>query len=81
MLIRARLEHLVDEMLDGQIRLDEAVVEFEDLYIQRALQRHNHHLSNTAKVLGIHRNTLSKRAATYQKQERARNQAAKRAAG
>ena len=80
MLIRARLEHLVDEMLDGQIWLDEAVVEFENLYIQRALQRHNHHLSNTAKVLGIHRNTLSKRA-TYQKQEHARNPAAKRAAG
>lgn len=81
MQMRARLEDLIDEMLDGQIRLDEAVGEFESLYIQKALQRHKKHLSNTAKVLGIHRNTLSKRAAAYQKQERASNRAAKRAAG
>ena len=82
MQIRARLEDLIDEMLDGQIRLDEAVGEFESLYILKALQRHKQHLSNTAKILGIHRNTLSKRAAAYKKQERASNRAmAKRAAG
>jgi hypothetical protein len=32
-------------------------------------------------VLGIHRNTLSKRVAAYQKQERNALRAAKRAAG
>ena len=79
--MRARLEALIDEMLDGQILLDEAVSEFEKLYIQKALLRHQKHLSNTAKILGIHRNTLSKRVAAYQKQERAASRAAKRAAG
>lgn len=71
MQIRARLESLIDEMLDGQIMLDEALAEFEKLYIQKALARQKEHLSRTANVLGIHRNTLSKRVATYRTQERA----------
>ena len=71
MQMRARLEALIDEMLDGQIMLDEAVTEFEKLYIQKALARHKEHLSHTAVSLGIHRNTLSKRVATYRTQERA----------
>jgi len=68
--LRAKLEALVDQMLDGKILLEEAVAEFEKIYIQKALQRHQQHLSKTAAVLGIHRNTLSKRVADYQKQER-----------
>jgi transcriptional regulator with PAS, ATPase and Fis domain len=70
MQMRARLEALIDEMLDGQIMLDEAVAEFEKLYIQKALSRHKEHLSRTASTLGIHRNTLSKRVATYRTQDR-----------
>lgn len=71
MQMRTRLEALIDEMLDGQIMLDEAVAEFEKLYIQKALARHKEHLSRTAATLGIHRNTLSKRVANYRTQERA----------
>jgi DNA-binding NtrC family response regulator len=78
--LRAKLENLVEQMLDGHILLEEAVEEFEKVYIQKALQRHDQHLSNTAAVLGIHRNTLSKRVAAYQKQERLLSRA-KRAAG
>lgn len=69
MQMRARLEALIDEMLDGQIMLDEALSEFEKLYIQKALSRHKEHLSRTATILGIHRNTLSKRVSAYRKQE------------
>ena len=68
-MIHNRLENLVDEMLEGHILLDEAICEFEKLYIKKALARHKQHLSNTAAVLGIHRNTLAKRVATYKKQE------------
>jgi DNA-binding NtrC family response regulator len=78
MQMRARLEALIDEMLDGQIMLDEAVAEFEKLYIQKALARHKEHLSRTAGVLGIHRNTLSKRVAAYRTQERAATRSVKR---
>lgn len=66
MQLRIQMENLIDEMLDGQIMLNEALAEFEKLYIQKALMRHNEHLSKTANALGIHRNTLSKRIATYQ---------------
>ena len=66
MQIHERMESLIDEMLDGQILLNEALCEFEKLYIQKALARFDTHLSNTADALGIHRNTLSKRVATYE---------------
>jgi len=79
-MIHSRLASLIEEMLEGQILLDEALSEFEKLYIQKALAKHKEHLSKTATVLGIHRNTLSKRVATYKKQERATSRAVKRAA-
>ena len=66
MQIRTRMENLIDEMLDGQILLNEAMSEFEKLYIQKALKRNDKHLSKTADALGIHRNTLSKRVSNYQ---------------
>jgi DNA-binding NtrC family response regulator len=79
-MIHSRLASLIEEMLEGQILLDEALSEFEKLYIQKALAKHKEHLTKTATVLGIHRNTLSKRVATYKKQERAASRAVKRAA-
>ena len=60
------MENLIEEMLEGQIFLNEAITEFEKLYIQKALERHQKHLSKTADSLGIHRNTLSKRVAHYE---------------
>lgn len=60
------MEALIEEMLNGRIMLNEAISEFEKLYIQKALTRYDDHLSQTASALGIHRNTLSKRVATYQ---------------
>ena len=63
--MRKRMETLIGEMLDGRILLDEALTEFEKLYIQQALARNKDHLSKTAAALGIHRNTLSKRVASY----------------
>lgn len=66
MQLRDRMEALIEEMLDGQILLCEAISEFEKVYIQMALERYDAHLSNTADALGIHRNTLSKRVAAYQ---------------
>ncbi len=65
MLLRERMEIMVNELLDGRILLDEAISEFEKLFIEKALARNSHHVSNTATALGIHRNTLSKRLASY----------------
>ena len=79
-MIHNRLESLAEEMLEGRILLEEAIAEFEKVYIKKALARHKQHLSKTAAILGIHRNTLSKRVANYDKQERASSRPAKRRA-
>lgn len=76
--MRIRLEALIDEMLDGNILLDEALAEFEKVYIEKALSRHSEHLSRTATVLGIHRNTLSKRVADYRSKGRPKSQKARK---
>lgn len=65
MLLRERMEIMINELLDGRILLDEAISEFEKLYIENALARHSDHVSKTAAALGIHRNTLSKRLVSY----------------
>jgi len=65
MKMHEQMEALVEEMLDGQILLDEAKDEFEKVFIKKALSRNSRHISKTANVLGIHRNTLSKRIAAY----------------
>jgi DNA-binding NtrC family response regulator len=69
------MESLIGEMLDGRILLDEAMTEFEKLYIQQALERNSDHLSKTATALGIHRNTLSKRVASYNGKPKANGKA------
>jgi DNA-binding NtrC family response regulator len=69
MMMRSTLEKLIKEMLDGHILLDEAVMEFEKVYIQKALERNGNRLSHTASAIGIHRNTLSKRVAAYNEQD------------
>lgn len=61
MSIRAQLQELVSKMLEGKILLPEAISEFEKLYIENALLMNDHHLLRTAAVLGIHRNTLTKK--------------------
>ena len=73
MQIRPRLEAVIEEMLDGHITLDEALQEFEKLYIQKAFARNKKRITNTAEALGIHRNTISKRVNAYRAQERARH--------
>jgi hypothetical protein len=70
MQIRPRLEAVIEDMLDGRILLDEALEEFEKLYIQKAFARNKKRISNTAEALGIHRNTISKRVNSYRAAER-----------
>ena len=52
-------------MVERGIPLEEAVIEFEKKFIRRVLERLNGNQSRAAKVLGIHRNTLSRKVDTY----------------
>ncbi|HYX28646.1 MAG TPA: helix-turn-helix domain-containing protein [Pyrinomonadaceae bacterium] len=74
MQIRPRLEAVIEDMLDGRIMLDEALEEFEKLYIQKAYTRNKKRITHTAAALGIHRNTISKRVSSYRIEDR-KNQA------
>ncbi len=69
--LRDQTEEIVDSMLDGQILLKEALREFERIYIERCLKRNNGRISDAAIVLGVHRNTVSKKIAIYNQQDRA----------
>ena len=70
MQIRPRLEAVIEDMLDGHIMLDEALEEFEKLYIQKAYTRNKKRITHTATALGAHRNTISKRVNSYRDEER-----------
>ncbi len=63
--MKKRIEALIDEMLDGQLLLNEALAEFEKVFIEKALARNSNHISRTAETLGVHRNTVAKRIASY----------------
>ncbi len=63
--MREQLNRLVDEMLTKGILYDDARREIEKRFITRALARSNGNLGRAASLLGIHRNTLSRKIAAY----------------
>ena len=63
--MKDQLEGLVNQMIERGILFDEAVGEFEKRFIKRVLDRSNGNQSRAADVLGIHRNTLSRKIDTY----------------
>ncbi|MGA9885323.1 MAG: helix-turn-helix domain-containing protein [Candidatus Acidiferrales bacterium] len=63
--MREELESLVGMMVERGILLEEAVTEFEKKFIKRVLERSNGNQCRAAKVLGIHRNTLSRKIDEY----------------
>lgn len=63
--MKDQLEGLVAQMVDRGILFDEAVQEFEKRFIKRVLDRSDGNQSRAAQVLGIHRNTLSRKIDEY----------------
>jgi Fis family transcriptional regulator, factor for inversion stimulation protein len=63
--MKEQLERLVDEMVDKGLRYDEAHREFEKRFIAHVLARSNGNLCKAADLLGIHRNTLSRKITEY----------------
>jgi DNA-binding NtrC family response regulator len=63
--VRDQLDGLVTQMVERGILFEEAVGEFEKRFIKRVLERNNGNQSRTAEVLGIHRNTLSRKLTEY----------------
>jgi len=71
--VRDQLEALVGQMVERGILFDEAVNEFEKRFIKRALDRSNGNQSRAARLLGIHRNTLSRKIGVYKLDQRSRH--------
>ena len=71
--MRDQLEALVGQMVDRGILFDEAINEFEKKFIRRALDRSNGNQSRAARLLGIHRNTLSRKIELYKLEQRRRS--------
>jgi DNA-binding protein Fis len=63
--MKDQLEGLVGQMVERGIMFQEAVGEFEKRFIKRVLDRSKGNQSRAAKILGIHRNTLSRKIFTY----------------
>jgi len=63
--VREQLDSLVQQMLDRGVRYEDARREFEKVFITRALQRANGCLGDAAELLGIHRNTVTRKMAEY----------------
>ena len=63
--MKEKLESLVAELIERRIYLDEAVQEFEKRFIQTALSKTKGNQTKAAEVLGLHRNTLSRKITQY----------------
>ena len=63
--MREQLEKLVEEMFDRGVRYEDARREFERRFITRALSRAKGNMCRAAKMLGIHRNTLSRKVVEH----------------
>ncbi len=63
--MREQLDKLVEEMVTKGIRYEDARQEFERRFIARALARSKGNLGRAAGLLGIHRNTLSRKIVEY----------------
>ena len=63
--MRDQLDNLVQLMIDRGVRYDDARREFERVFITRALQRSEGSVGEAAELLGIHRNTVTRKMAEY----------------
>jgi Fis family transcriptional regulator, factor for inversion stimulation protein len=68
--VKDQLEGLVTQMVDRGILFDEAIGEFEKRFIKRTLERADGNQCRAAKMLGIHRNTLSRKMGEYKLDQR-----------
>jgi DNA-binding NtrC family response regulator len=60
--LHVRLENVIAEMVDKELNLNDALREFQKIYIEQAAKKYGGNKTKMAKALGIHRNTLHCRA-------------------
>jgi len=65
MAMKEQLERLVDEMVTKGVRYEDAQREFEKKFITMVLTKADGNLGRAADLLGMHRNTLSRKIFEY----------------
>ena len=69
--LREQLERLVDDMVTRGVRYEDAQREFEKRFLARVLRDADGNLGKAADLLGMHRNTLSRKITEYRLQRSA----------
>jgi DNA-binding protein Fis len=64
--IKEILEEVIDEMVDKGIFWPEVCAQFEKLYVLRVLEKSEGSIHRAAELMGVHRNTLSKKIKEYE---------------
>ena len=59
--MRDRLDRLVTEMVERGILYEDALLAFERVFLSKVLERSGGNVSEAARELRIHRNTLSRK--------------------
>jgi DNA-binding NtrC family response regulator len=70
-MLSERLEKLVEDMVDKGVQFEDAVREFEKRFITKVLGCCDGSVTRTAEILGIHRNTLTRKMDEYRIKRRA----------
>ena len=65
MALKEQLERLIDEMVSKGVRYEDAHREFEKRFIAHVLAKADGSLGKAAGLLGMHRNTLSRKIVEY----------------
>jgi len=60
--LHQKLEILIADMVEKEVRFRDALKEFQKVYIELAAKKYNGNKTKMADALGVHRNTLHNRA-------------------
>ncbi|MGB8952735.1 MAG: helix-turn-helix domain-containing protein [Candidatus Aminicenantales bacterium] len=60
--IHQKIEALIREMVDKEVRFKDAIREFQKVYIEMVARKFKGNKTKMASALGMHRNTLHNRA-------------------
>ena len=63
--LKEQLERIIEEMVNRGVRYEDAQREFEKRFIARVLLKADGNLCEAADLLGMHRNTLSRKLTEY----------------
>jgi Fis family transcriptional regulator, factor for inversion stimulation protein len=63
--LKELLERIVEEMVSRGVRYEDAQREFEKKFIARVMLKADGNLCEAADLLGMHRNTLSRKLSEY----------------